>query len=101
MARNREVTNGEAPTGMTVDAVRDVAMKALLNVAADKQAPAAARAGASRTLLEAIGIIGRNQDLGKLDEKRAMSEMTPDEIDAEIQRLAKRAPKPRLRKLAP
>jgi len=51
MARNSEVTNGEAPTGMTVDAVRDVAMKALLDVAADKQSPAAARAGASRTLL--------------------------------------------------
>ncbi len=101
MARNPEVTNGEAPTGMTVDAVRDVAMKALLDVAADKQSPAAARAGASRTLLEAIGVIGRNQDITKLDERRAMSEMTPDEIDAEIERLAKRAPKPRLRKIAP
>jgi hypothetical protein len=30
-----------------------------------------------------------------------MAEMTPDEIDAEIQRLSKRTPKPRLRKIAP
>jgi hypothetical protein len=74
-------------------------MQALLDVAVDKQAPAAARAGASRTMLEAIGVIGRNQDLAKLDERRSLAEMSPTEINDEISRLSRKLPRPKITKI--
>jgi hypothetical protein len=83
----------------TADEIKDIAMAALLSVAQDGNAPAAARAAASRTMLEAIGAIGRNQDLAKLDEKRSLAEMSSTEINQEIMRLSDKLPKPRLRKL--
>jgi len=73
------------------DDIKDVALSALLEVAANNKAPAAARAAAARTMLEAIGAIGRLQDLARLDEsKRSASEMSADEIAGEIARLTKK-----------
>jgi hypothetical protein len=83
----------------TPDEIKDIAMSALLDVAQNADAPAAARAAASRTMLEAIGALGRNQDLAKLDDKRSLAEMSPSEISDEISRLAKKLPKPKLTKL--
>lgn len=83
----------------TPDELKAIAMQALLDVAQDSAAPAAARAAASRTMLEAIGAIGRNQDLAKLDEQRSLAEMSPTEINDEITRLVGKLPKPRLKKL--
>jgi hypothetical protein len=81
------------------DEIKDIAMSALLDVAADKQAPAAARAAAARTMLEVHGAIGRNQDLAKLDEHRSLAEMSPGEINEEIARLSRKLPRPRIKKL--
>lgn len=74
-------------------------MKALIDVAENAKSSAAARAGAGRTLLEALGVIGRMQDLRRLDDSRSLAEMSPDEISAEIVRLSEKIPKPRLRKV--
>jgi hypothetical protein len=57
-----------------------------LDVAADSAAPPAARAAASRTLLESIGDIGRLQEVSRAAEK-PLNEMNAKELDAEIQRL--------------
>jgi hypothetical protein len=81
---------------VTPDDLKAEAIDALRRVARDGDAPAAARAAAARTMLEAIGAIGRLQDLSKLDERRNAAEMTPDQIAMEINRLAERMPKPRL-----
>jgi hypothetical protein len=83
----------------TPDDLKAEAIDALRRVAADGDAPAAARAAAARTMLEAIGAIGRLQDLSKLDERRNAAEMTPDQIAMEINRLAERMPKPKLTKM--
>src|SRR6188768_2271976 len=75
------------------DDIKDVALSALLEVAANNKAPAAARAAAARTMLEAIGAIGRLQDLARLDEsKRNAAEMSPEEISNEISRLSRKLP---------
>jgi len=84
----------------TPELLKAAALAALLDVAANVKAPAAARAAASRTMLEAIGAIGRLQDLGRLDEsKRNAAEMSPEEIANEISRLSRKLPKPKMRKL--
>jgi len=83
----------------SVDDIKDAAMAALLDVVNNKQSPAAARAGAARTMLEAIGAIGRNQDLAKLDERRPLAEMSPGEVNQEIARLASKLPRPKIKKL--
>lgn len=85
--------------GPTPDDLKAEAIDALREVARNGDAPAAARAAAARTMLEAIGAIGRLQDLSKLDERRNAAEMTPDQIAAEINRLAERMPKPKMTKL--
>lgn len=75
----------------TPETLKAAALAALLDVASNSKAPAAARAAASRTMLEAIGAIGRLQDLARLDEsKRSASEMSADEIAGEIARLTKK-----------
>jgi hypothetical protein len=61
-------------------------------VADDEEAPAAARAAASRTILESLGDIGRLQEVARQAEK-PLTEMTSREIDEEIQRLKPVAPK--------
>src|SRR6185436_14303169 len=84
----------------TPELLKAAALAALLDVAANVKAPAAARAAASRTMLEPIGAIGRLQDLGRLDEsKRIAAEMSPEEIANEISRLSRKLPKPKMRKL--
>lgn len=70
----------------TKDEVRRVAMDALLAVARDKAAPAQARAGAARTLLESIGDIGRLQEVARISDK-SQTELSIGEIDEEIARL--------------
>lgn len=68
------------------DAIREIAITALLDVAADDEAPAAARAAASRTLLETLGDIGRLQELARTAEK-PLVDMSSRELDEEIARL--------------
>jgi hypothetical protein len=65
------------------DAIRRVATNALLAVAADKGAPAAARAAAARTLLESLGDIGRLQEIARAAE-RPLNELSLAELDEEI-----------------
>lgn len=62
--------------------IRGVATQALLAVAANLDAPAAARAQAARTLLELVGALGP----GRVPDTaaRPVSEMTLAEIDDEI-----------------
>jgi hypothetical protein len=88
--------NGEP----TAETIKGVALGALLEVAANAAAPAAARAAAARTMLEAIGAIGRLQDLAKLDEsKRSAAEMSAEDIANEIGRLSRKLPAPRMRRM--
>lgn len=77
------------------DDLKSIAIEALLSVAQDADAPAAARAAAARTMLETIGAIGRNQDTSKLDAARPLSEMSAAEIGEEIARLSTKLPKPK------
>jgi hypothetical protein len=83
------------------DEIKAVALAALIDVAQNQKAPAAARAASSRTLLEAIGAIGRLQDLGRLDEsKRNAAEMSMEEIQKEMAQLMGKMPRTvRMRKL--
>jgi hypothetical protein len=69
--------------------IRSVAVMSLLAVAADVQAPPAARAAASRTLLESLGDIGRLQEVSRAAEK-PLNEMNARELDAEIARMGAR-----------
>jgi hypothetical protein len=68
--------------------LESIALKALKSVANDTSAPAAARAGAARTLLEMAGKIGRNQAPPPKHSGKAPHEMTASEIEAEIARLS-------------
>ena len=81
-----------ASDGDASDSLRAVAIDALVEVASDPDAPAAARAAAARTLMESIGAIGRLQDLSRIKEQRNAAEMTPTEISEEIARLSQRLP---------
>jgi hypothetical protein len=87
MQSTRKASSLPAPTK---DALRQVAMDALLAVAKDHNAPAAARAAAARTLLESLGDIGRLQEATRAGEK-PLTEMTPQELDEEIARLRPKA----------
>ena len=88
--------NGEP----TAETIKGVALGALLEVAANAAAPAAARAAAARTMLEAIGAIGRLQDLARLDEsKRSAAEMSSEEITNEISRLSRKIPAVKMKKV--
>jgi uncharacterized sporulation protein YeaH/YhbH (DUF444 family) len=71
---------------LTKDTLRQTAIQALVEVARDKTAPAAARAAASRTLLESLGDIGRLQEIARQAEK-PLNEMTAQEVEQEIARL--------------
>jgi hypothetical protein len=69
------------------DHIRAIATASLLSVAQSVKAPPAARAAASRTLLESIGDIGRLQEVARASEK-PLSEMNARELDEEIARLS-------------
>ncbi len=66
--------------------MREIAIAALVRVASDADAPAAAQAQAARTLAEMAGLIGPRAvpDTGA---SKPASEMTLDEINAELTRL--------------
>jgi hypothetical protein len=81
------------------DYIRGVALDALLDVAGNRDGNESARAGAARTLLEAIAVIGRNQDTSRIRENRGGSEMTTDEIAEEIARLSTKLPLPKMKKV--
>jgi hypothetical protein len=70
------------------DEVRRIATLALIDVSKNPNAPAAARAGAARTLLESLGDIGRLQEIGRASE-RPLAELTLSELDAEIDKASK------------
>jgi hypothetical protein len=65
------------------DEVRRVSTLALIDVASDRTAPAAARAAAARTLLESLGDIGRLQEIARAAE-RPLNELSLQELDEEI-----------------
>ena len=79
--------------------LRTVAITTLVSVASDIGAPAAARAAAARSLAEIIGMLGRNQDLGRVEQRRNAAEMSPTEISDEIARLSQQVPAVRLKRL--
>lgn len=68
------------------ESIRAIATSSLLSVAQNGKAPPAARAAASRTLLESLGDIGRLQDVVRGREK-PLNEMNARELDEEIARL--------------
>lgn len=70
------------------DEIREIATLALIEVARNPKAAAAARAAASRTLLESLGDIGRLQELARSKEK-PLVDMTSKELNDEIARLKK------------
>ena len=89
-----------ADSELTPDMLKSIAIATLVDVSSNAKAPAAARGAAARTILEALAVIGRNQDPGRFDEsKRNAAEMSPEEIANEISRLSRKLPKPRMRKL--
>lgn len=74
--------------------LREIAVETLREVAADKNAPAAARAQSARTLLELDGAIGRGAETRGELETRDLATLSPDELDAEIARLARETRSP-------
>jgi ribosomal protein S12 methylthiotransferase accessory factor YcaO len=83
----------------TNEAIRAVAMSALNTVAMDANASPSARAAAARTMLEAIGVIGRLQDLGRMSENRNAVEMSREELNEKIFNMEQRLPQPKFRKV--
>lgn len=73
------------------ETIRELAIKTLMGVCKDLDAPAAARAQASRTLLETIGVVGKSAS-GLPDDARDLASMTAAELDAEIRRLSRIGP---------
>jgi hypothetical protein len=69
------------------DELKAIAVATLQAVCEDASAPAAARAAASRTLLELTGAIGRLQTPESGSDK-PLVEMSAGDLDSEIQRLA-------------
>ena len=74
---------------MSSASLRRIAIHALLQVAANPDAPAAARASSSRTILEAIGDLGRGSVSIRDKEARDLTELTPEELQAELEAAAK------------
>lgn len=66
--------------------LKAIAVATLKAVCDAGDAPAAARAAAARTLLELIGAIGRLQ-VPESGSETPVSELSPTELDAEIERL--------------
>jgi hypothetical protein len=61
----------------------ELAKQALRDVLADRQAPAAARAAAARTILELNGALGRNA-APPIDTSRPTVELSRAEMEAEL-----------------
>ena len=74
---------------MSVETDRELALKTLREICEKSDAPAQAKSSAARTILEMLGDIGRLQETKKDLQNKALSEMTKNELDAEIARIAK------------
>ena len=94
---------------MTIESDRELALKTLREICEKSDAPAQAKAGAARTILEMLGDIGRLQEQKKDSENKLLSEMSKSELDQEIAKIARvhepipvseRRPKPKPSKLA-
>lgn len=71
------------------DDLKAIAIATLRDVAGDREAPAAARAAAARTLLEMLGEVGRLQEKSTAGtDGKPIIEMSAGELDAELARLA-------------
>ena len=68
--------------------LKDLALATLRTVCSDAEAPAAAKAGAARTILELLGEIGRNSSGAGDTSSKSLSELSSAELDAEIKRLS-------------
>ena len=77
---------------MTIESDRELALKTLREICEKESAPAQAKAGAARTILEMLGDIGRLQEQKKDNENKLLSEMSKSELDAEIAKIARPAP---------
>ena len=77
---------------MTIESDRELALKTLREICEKSDAPAQAKAGAARTILEMLGDIGRLQEQKKDNENKLLSEMSKSELDAEIAKIARPAP---------
>ena len=72
--------------------IRRVAVHALLEVAGSPESPAAARQAAARSLLELVGDLGRGSVSMKERELRDLTELTPEELKAELERAKSDSP---------
>lgn len=71
---------------------KDLAVKTLREICLDSDAPKQAKATAARTLLELSGDIGKLQSEKNINKNKSLSELTKDELDAEIARVSRPAP---------
>lgn len=67
--------------------LESLALEALRSVCLAPDAPAAAKAAAARTLLEACGKIGRNQEIIAETKDKDLATMSLKDLDKEIKRL--------------
>lgn len=68
--------------------IRRVAVSALLDIAADGEAPASARAQAATALLGLVGDLGAKAVPLKARELEDLTQLSPDELRAEIAGIA-------------
>jgi hypothetical protein len=69
--------------------LRQAVLDVLQEVAGDRTAPPAARVQAARTLAEMAGLIGRVQSSGLDVSSASETELGPDELDRELERVRK------------
>jgi len=74
----------------TPSELKVLAIATLASVCDDPEAPAAAKSGAARTILELLGEIGRNSQGSSDTSTKSLSDMSSAELDAEIARLSKK-----------
>ena len=79
---------------MDASDIRNIAMSALLQVSADSEAPASARSQAATALLTIIGDLGARSTPLKDKELGDVTQLTEDEMHAELLAMNVDAPKP-------
>ena len=70
---------------------KDLAIAVLREVAADRAAPAQSRQAAARSIAELCGLLGKHAEPERDLTGKALSEMNAAELDAEINRLARKS----------
>ncbi len=70
---------------------KDLAIAVLREVAADRAAPAQSRQAAARSIAEIVGLLGKNAVEASDSETKSLSELSVQELDAEIRRLGSRS----------